>query len=275
MPRAALVLRGGVSRISGRLLNPHDVSSSNSRYINFKACAKSIQKHIIEANPDFQFDVFIQSWNPDLEVELSNIYLPIGKSFESNEKYAPLLHNLTKRSLKNQPRSVNDILGRNLKASSLEYKKTFAGISQALAMKKGVELLIDSGNLSDYENIILFRPDVVLLRAMNLVEYKEDFVYVNNYADLMGDFHWVFKPGRINLFSDLVGSIESGNFHQQHYWIRDYFVSRCGETYLQDNILAGKDEEVMRQVKYSNISFEVLRNFGVSEAEYLEYDVIS
>lgn len=275
MRKAALVLRGGVSRISGRLLNPQEVSSSNARYINFKACAKSIKQNIIEANPDFDFDVFIQSWNPDLEVELSRIYLPMVKSFESNDKYAPLLHHLTTTSLKNQPRSLKDIIGRKLKASSIEYKKTYAGISQALAMKKGVELVINSGKLSAYEHIILFRPDVVLLGAMNLVEYKDDSVYVNNYAESMGDFHWVFRPEKISLFSDLVGSIENGNFHQQHCWIRDYFIDRCAERYVQDKILAGKDEEVMRQVKFSNISFEALRNFGVTEAEYLEYDVIS
>jgi len=275
MGRAALVLRGGVSRISGRLLNPEEVSNSNSRYINFKACAKSIQKNIIEANPDFQFDVFIQSWNPDLQTELSKIYSPKGVSFENNDKYAPMLHNLTVQSLKNQPRTTKQIVGRHIRSSSIEYKKTFAGISQALAMKKGVELINNSSNSTDYEHVVLFRPDVVLLRAMNLAEYLDDFVYVNNYADLMGDFHWVFNPQRIELFSHLVDSIDSGNYHQQHYWIRDYFRRHCGNGYVQDNILAGKDEEVMRQVRYSRVSFEVLKAYGVTEDEYHEYDVIA
>lgn len=275
MGKAALVLRGGVSRISGRLLNPGDVSNSNSRYINYRACAKSIQKNIIDANPDFQFDVFIQSWNPDLELELTKIYTPKGKSFEINDEYAPILHNLTTQSLKNQPRSLKNGLGRRFNVTSIEYRKTFAGISQALAMKKGVELVVHSGNLSDYDHIILCRPDVVLLRAIDFAEYKDDFVYVNNYAELMGDFRWVFNPRSIGLFSDLVESIERGNYHQQHFWIRDFFVRHCGDTYVQDKILAGRDEEVMRQVRYSKIPFDVLRNFGVSEDEYSEYDVIS
>jgi hypothetical protein len=275
MGRVALVLRGGVSRISGRLLNPEDVSNSNSRYVNFRACAKSIQKNIIEANPDFQFDVFIQSWNPDLQTELSKIYLPKGASFENNDEYAPLLHKLTLESLKNQPKTLKEIIRGQIRSSSVDYKKTFAGISQALAIKKGVELINEYGNSTDYDHIILFRPDVVLLRAMKLAEYLENFVYVNNYADLMGDFHWVFHPQKIKLFSNLVESIDKGNYHQQHYWIRDYFRRHCDDGYVQDKILAGKDEEVMRQVKYSKIPFEVLKSFGVSDDEYHEYNVIS
>lgn len=275
MNKAALVLRGGVSRVSGRLLDPDKVSSSDSGYINFAACASLIQLNIIKANPEYKFDVFIQSWNPDLESRLTSLYSPRGVIFENNQDYAQLLHNLTQQSLGNEPRTFQQSFWRRVKPDSDKYKKTYGGLSQALAIKKGVELIGEYGNGVDYEHVILFRPDVALLAPMKLSDYSQPCIYVNKYANLMGDFHWVFHPREIRLFSKLLESVCDGNYHRQHLWIRDYFQRNCGERYIQDEILAGRDEEVMRQVKFSNISFELLSKYGVTASEYDSYDVIS
>jgi hypothetical protein len=91
----------------------------------------------------------------------------------------------------------------------------------------------------------------------------------------MGDFHWVFSPKWIHLFSGIVDSIDEGNFHKQHTWIRDFMQRMCGDKYIQDNILAGRDEEVLRQVKYSGIAIDQLRTFGILDDEYDTYDLIS
>lgn len=85
----------------------------------------------------------------------------------------------------------------------------------------------------------------------------------------------MFGPKWISLFQGILHSIDSGNFHKQHTWIRDFMQNTCGEAYLQDNILAGQDEEVLRQVKNSRISIDKLREFGVKDDEYESYDVIS
>lgn len=99
MKKVALVLRGGISRVSGRLLIPNQVSSPSSNYVNFDACAKSLKYNLIDRNLDCKFDLFIQSWNPDLQVELSSIYKPVAANYELNQSYAPLLNTLTKKVL--------------------------------------------------------------------------------------------------------------------------------------------------------------------------------
>ena len=275
MKRIALVLRGGVSRVSGRLLNPEQVSSSASNYVNFKACARSIKTNIIDTNPDYKFEVFIQSWNPDLKTQLNNIYNPVAASYEVNQSFAPLLNRLSRLSIQNQPKSFSDRLHRKYREGSVDFLKTYAGISQALAIKRSLDLLKSIGQTANYDRVILTRPDLILLKPILLSDYSTDDVYVNRYADHMGDFHWVFEPKWVSLFQGIVDSIESGNFHKQHTWIRDFIQNTCGDSYREDNILAGQDEEVLRQVRYSRISIDRLREFGVKDDEYESYDVIS
>jgi hypothetical protein len=47
----------------------------------------------------------------------------------------------------------------------------------------------------------------------------------------------------------------------------------CGDSYVEDNILAGVDEEVLRKVKFSNIAVESLRVFGITDLEFDSYNV--
>lgn len=164
---------------------------------------------------------------------------------------------------------------RKFKEGTIEYQRTYAGISQALAIRKSVELVQMSQKSAEYDLVVLTRPDLILLKPILLSDYSDNYVYVNQYLNLMGDFHWVFSPKWIHLFSGIIDSIDQGNFHQQHTWIRDYMRQNCGDSYIDDNIHAGSDEEVLRQVKHSGIPIDQLRVFGVHDFEYDTYDVIS
>jgi hypothetical protein len=114
----------------------------------------------------------------------------------------------------------------------------------------------------------------MLFTPIDIQRYNEDAVYVNHYGDHMGDFHWCFTPEKRFLFKDLITSIDNGNYHQQHYWIRDFVRKFTEVSYKQDEIKAGVDEEVLRQVKYSGIPFSETARFGVKFDQYQSYDVI-
>lgn len=261
--------------MSGRLLNPNEVSSSSSEYVNFTACANSIQTNIVVANPEFRFDYFIQSWNPDLASSLNDLYKPLASSYEQNSIYSPILERLTKVSLRNEPKKLLHLLQRPLKSDSLHYLKTYAGISQALAIRKAVQLFENTSNPNDYDLVILARPDVVLLNPMNLSEYSSHSVYVNQYEELKGDFHWVFNPRYLGLFSSLIDSIDEGGYHLEHLWIRNFIRKFYGENYVEDKLKAGRDEEVLRKVKSSMIPLDKLKKFGVTQQQYDSYDVVA
>lgn len=265
---------GGVSRISGRLLNPDEVSIPTSNYVNINACANSLKRNVIDANPDFAFDIFIQGWNPDLKPDLEYLYNPVATNFELNEKHKVLLSRLTKKSFMNSPKRMRHLVNLDFLNSSHEFRQAYAGISQALAIHQAANLFQSHGDPNKYEYVILARPDIILLKPLDLSNYLQDIVYVNQYENLMGDFHWVFSPKHLQYFSGLVTSIDTGNHHNQHIWIRDFIQHHLNGSYVEDDILAGRDEEVLRKVKNSNILIDNLREYGITESEYNSYDAV-
>ena len=60
MKKVAFILRGAIAM-------------SNKKYVYYPAAQKSIQKHIFDCNPDYNFDTYIQSWNIDLKQELLDL----------------------------------------------------------------------------------------------------------------------------------------------------------------------------------------------------------
>jgi hypothetical protein len=240
MQKVALLMRGGVSRESGRLLDPNNVSSSESPYVNIHACADSIFENLINANPGFEFDVFVQSWNEDLEEDFNHLYSPKHSSYEKNTAYAGYLDELTLRSMENAKaagdcRKLNfrSVIRRGLQAvrktkhsqddETNNYSETYAGLSSSLAVQKAIELFEHNANPSDYNRVILFRPDVILLKKIHLHTYDIENIYCNNFSDRLGDFHWVLSPKNRSFFKDLLPSISKGNHYELHKWIRNYF----------------------------------------------------
>ena len=90
---------------------------NGGEYINYRQCYNSIVRHIIEPNKDsYEIDIFQHCWNTDLESELVGLYKPKAYIFEDNNKYAD---EISKFCIK---------------------EKDFGGISQALTMKKSIEI---------------------------------------------------------------------------------------------------------------------------------------
>jgi hypothetical protein len=270
--KVALLLRGGVSRETGRLLNPKQVRLSDSPFVNFQACRESIFKNLVYANPDYDFDIFIQSWVPELAGELDALYSPKASAHEDNLQYSQDIRRLTRRSIFNEVAAAGWHKGYSFWNLRKHYIQTFAGLSQALAIQKAIELMEQNSTPEEYDFVVLYRPDIILLKEIRLSGYNPALVYCNGYSGRMGDFRWVFSPDNRQMFLNLLASINLGNFHQIHVWIRNYFDSHgFSKTYVSDVIQAGRDEEVLRKVKLVGIPYEKVREFGISEPQYSRY----
>jgi hypothetical protein len=157
----------------------------------------------------------------------------------------------------------------NLKASLAQ---DFSGISQSLSISKAVDLLKSQGSMNptEYDLVILCRPDVILLEPLDLGNYSPEAITCNGYGDRQGDFRWVFGTKFMEYFIRLPAHFKGRGIHQPHVWIRDYFDSN-GLPYKMDEVKAGLGEEVLRKTRGNGIAFSDLEKYGLSHAEYIRY----
>jgi hypothetical protein len=232
--KVALCMRGAISKVKGRFEKSNDLYC-NSEYVDYEKCYKSIVKHILLPNIElYDIDIFCHCWNVDLEENITKMYNPCRKSFENNQIY-------------------NDEINKKCVTSS-----DFGGISQALTIKKSIELMEEyelEKNI-EYDMVILYRYDIFLWKDMNLSNYNKlnDTIYVNAYADCNGDFHFIMNSAVSKKFKNLYDSVELGNNHILHYWIKNYIQNYMKINICMDNIKAGTHQEVIRQIVECSIS---------------------
>lgn len=227
--KCALILRGAISNKTFNYEFDNSLYQDND-YVNFISVSKSIRKHIIQSNlNDFDFDIFIHSWNTDLKHQLLDIYAPVDYLFENNKQYS------------------NDI---NNKLTQLNAnKQKYSQISQCLAIQKGCELVESYVNRYDvtYSKIILYRPDVLLWKDMFLNEYDTDnYFYINGHPNFGGDFHFIMNYNNMLLFKNLYTDINTSPI--PHEYVKKY-LDDIHVKYNMDNILPGKHQEVLRKLK--------------------------
>ncbi len=231
-------MRGAIGLNDIHLSNCGDLYNSKN-YIDYIKCYKSIVKYIILPNSnEYDFDIFCQCWNTDLESTLSELYSPKKKLFEDNTEY------------NNEINGLISLYGMN--------NSDFGGISQAISIKKSIELKeeYEKDNNIKYDIVILYRYDVLLWKSMVLSEYTNlnDTVYVNAHWDCGGDFHFVMNNENAMLFKELYNSIKLGNTHRVHYWIKVYIQNYMKVKILMDSIQPGIHQEVYRKVEEYSIN---------------------
>jgi len=86
MKKVAFCLLGAVSKECGKFIQPKTLYT-DSPYVDYVKCKKSIMKYIIKANPNYEFDFFCHCWNYDLEDELQKLYNPKILLCENNNDY--------------------------------------------------------------------------------------------------------------------------------------------------------------------------------------------
>jgi hypothetical protein len=135
-----------------------------------------------------------------------------------------------------------------------QLRDDFAGISQALAIKNGLDLVkkYAKDNDKSYDSVFLYRPDLVLRRPIKFSSYSLDAVTCNQMpAPMDGDFHFFVPWKFVHGFSRLFDSIDRGHFQDVHYWIRRYLENDIRVNLQKDEVQAGLDQEVARKVMSS------------------------
>lgn len=256
--KVAVLFRGGMSKKIGRLMMPEDIYLE-SEYINYKCAYNSFKKHIIDANSSHTFDIFIHTWHPDLENDLMNLYKPIEIKTENNSKYkSRILYSLV---------------------SSNSHVSCFSIVSQALSQKlvcKMAEKYCVKNNF-EYDIIILYRLDLLLIKNMILENYDLNSITCNNWADCWGDFHFVMNYENMLKFAKMYDEFCPTLQPIVHQCSKNYVKNYLNIPYLQDDINAGRDQEVVRKainlLENDNVNLNLLQSYGISYEEILSYNV--
>jgi len=259
--KCAICLRGAMSKIGNKFIYPGTLYS-DSPYVNYNAVHKSIMKHIVDANSDIQFDFFIQSWNIDLENDLTTLYKPCAVSFEDNNIYKEEIIN-------------------NLKETHISLQN-FGSNSQLLAFTKSIQLLKNYVDTNDvyYDYVILYRPDVLLWKDINLNDYDKNKIYVNAMPNGGGDFHFIMNMENSFEFSKIYDTTKTNNIVTNTYIhgkIKMYVQHFMGKELFLDDIVPGRDQEVLRKLKImirnTNIDVNKFYDFGLTNDEIDTYIV--
>ena len=219
-------MRGAVGKYTGDFIVKGSLYKGGE-YINYKQCYNSIVRHIIDINKDsYEIDIFQHCWNKDLENELVELYKPKVYCFEDNNIYADEISSLC--------RTETD----------------FSGISQALTIKKSLEIkeYYEHINNIQYDIVILYRYDVLLWKDINLKDYDSEKIYVNAHPDSNGDFHFIMNNQNATLFKYLYDSLKYNNPYIMHFWIKQYVNRFMGKILYMDAIQPGVDQEVFRKI---------------------------
>lgn len=252
-PRVALCMRGSVSR--KKYVVRYDKKKVPNDYIDYNVVYNSIKKHIIEPNKQYKFDVFIHCWDTDLENELVELYKPVKYSFEDNNLYREAI------------------------MEKLYNPKEYSQASQALTIKKVIELKeeYERENNFTYDRVILYRHDMFLWKDMILDKYNKDNIYVNQWSNnSLADFHFVMSTPSAAIFKHLYDRLDKSITHLVHSYIKYFVETQMNMTLYEDDIGAGREQEVLRKIKlpiYYNktLTLEKLKEYGFKEEELHKY----
>ena len=263
--RVALCLRGGVGRQKAHIRRPNELDdypydiNNNHHYIKKEACYNSIKKHIIDSNPEYDFDVFIHCWEVVLEKDMVELYKPKLYKFEDNTLYKEEI--LAK--IKEQTKTMYD----------------FSQCSHALSTKKCMELkeVYEKTNNFVYDTVILYRPDVLLWKDMILSRYLSNNIYVNRWsAGPLADFHFVMSSENATKIKWMYDDINKLSPSLMHTMFNRYITGIMKQNLLMDDIDAGIHQEVCRKIKwplyvYKSITLDKLLDYNLSEDDIKDY----
>ena len=257
MKRVAFLIKGAVSKVTGKFDLPGQLYRAGN-YINYVAAFNSVVKHFVEPNPQYSFDFFIHSWNPDLQEQLNDLYKPVAYKFEDNNTY-------------------KDIIISKLDESGVS-QSSFAIASHSLSIKIGCELIDDwvKTHGINYDLIILYRPDILIWKNVILDEYDSNCITLNNYQDYRGDFHFIMNYQNMLLFKDAWHSISANNPPLEHKLFPKYIQEIIRVPVRNDKIVAGEDQAPIRYIHTSMIASGKLKisdilHYGFTEEELNSY----
>lgn len=248
--RVAICIKGAVSKFNSPSMEKNFIYDLKNGYINYRATYNCFKKHILEPNKNFKIDIFLHCWNEDLKKDLVELYQPVLSLFENNEMYADEI----------SERSPDPWL--------------FSTTSQALAIKRVIQLKeeYERRNSFEYDIVIIYRPDLILLKDLIIDHYDLNKIYCNNFSwpeESCGDLHFVMSNGNSRAFKGLYDSAFRGNIPKTHLWTKNYIINFMGKEISMDGIIQGRDQQIARPEKiqrecfgWFNIQPEVFYKYG-------------
>ena len=229
--KCAICLRGCIDKVkSGHFSKIEDIYKEGV-YINIDSIYKSIKTHIIDCNLDYDFDFFIHCWNPDLKDKLCLLYNPKDSIFEYQTLYKNIIH------------------------CSMD--------GQKLGISKSLDTMINFSERENikYDRIIVYRPDVILFKDMDLNFYENDKIYCND--SIKEDFHFIMNFDNAKIFKDV---------NKYKITFQDFAEKIMKNPLNADNIKCGKHQEVLRKIKMAsidrhNINRSIFYEYGLEDEE--------
>lgn len=258
MKKVAFLVKGAVSKRIGRY---YKIDNLENNYVNIQACFNSIKHHIVDVNPDFSFDFFVVSWTQALKSQLIEIYSPKNYFFDDYLNY----HNLFCDVVKKYTNDENYI---NLQVNQ---------VSQSFAIKKGIEIIEQSK--VEYDAVIIYRPDVMLWKDMDLSKYNLNTITINAEPDGGGEFHFIMNLQNASKFKFVYDSLLLNNCPINHATFKNYITECLHQNYVLDDIYPAIHQEIIRTM-YQNvlpnkyITEEHLNFLGTSSEELYTYKVL-
>jgi len=257
MKNIAIVLTGAVSKVTGKLELPEQIYRDGS-YVNFKSVYNCIQEHFVKPNKNYNFDFFIHCWNKDLQEDLVSLYNPKKFRFDDN--------NLYKQDI------IDKVISSNCEL------KSFALTSHSLSIKFGCELIEQyvSETNTDYDLIIIYRPDILTLKDLILDNYDRSAITLDNYQDFRGEMHFVMSYESMISFKNIWDTISVNNPPKEHCLFKNYIEKYTNIPLKQDNIVAGIDEAPLRYINVSLITTGIKQKsdfykYGLTDEELDTY----
>ncbi len=244
--RVAICLKGAVSRKTGNLHTGkifYEYRQSYSNYCDYKSVYNCFLEHIIKPNCEkYDIDIFLQSWNPDLQNELINLYKPVSYLFENNIIYST--------EFKNKLHEIGDHGG--------EHSDKYAMVSNSLAIKKSLQLKENYENKNNfkYDLVMIYRPDVILVKDINFDNYDVsnneiycNYTWINPNIPIsgQGEYYWIMSSKTSTGFKLIYDALYEAKFicHQGiYYFMRDVLHAdhRNDETRHGVDIAAARTE---------------------------------
>ena len=230
----ALILKGCIGKVLDGYVTL--ASSQTKGFIDYKTCANNIFKNIIKPNKNL--DVFIQTYSIALQDELLKIYKPNAAAFTDDsllEQEFLALHNTVPTA-------------------------TLSQIAVCKSWEVTVNLVEDYCNTQNtvYDKILVYRPDVLIKRVLNLDDYPVDdnTIFNNNWCG-KGDFHFVMNYHNFLKFKDIYKTISPVFLPRPHDMHREYIRDYLKLQLRPDDIRAGWQvfchQEVYRKVPKANL----------------------
>lgn len=212
--------------------------------LRIEAANKSISDITLRSifrNLDTKADVYVHSWTKWPTENLPNLQ---AAHIESN---IAVRHQIL--SILNACGVLNLTLWQKILRSTPELsafsQALYNQISAAISRSRVLRLVEGSGK--KYENIIMIRPDVLVLSKIT-PKFVDGSIWTNaSPTTAWGDFYYTFKSSDSNIFHDFAKSLKPDFLPLPHYGFPNH-VFRNGKKIVSDDIIAGRDIEVYRKV---------------------------